>query len=148
MRSGDLVIFGCLQPQIKGYFCCSSSLHHLNPTYVKEEVCKSLLLPHSGIFDGGGENQTISLGTETRAQPVLPAHASASPRRRAAQLVHQLSARSTWKGGGKKKKQHVSTRTWTLPGRKKATAAIKLISFSNIYKTFSRRIMTQADQSL
>lgn len=30
----------------------------------------------------------------------------------------------------------------------KATAAIKLISFSNIYKTFSRRIMTQADQSL
>lgn len=79
MRSGDLVIFGCLQPQIKGYFCCSSSLHHLNPTYVKEEVCKSLLLPHSGIFDGGGENQTISLGTETRAQPVLTAHASASP---------------------------------------------------------------------
>lgn len=148
MRSGDLVIFGCLQPQIKGYFCCSSSLHHLNPTHVKEEVCKSLLLPHSGIFGGGGANQTISLGTETRAQPVLPAHASASPQEEGSPACASAQCMKDLERRRKKKKQHVSTRTWTLPGRKKATAAIKLISFSNIYKTFSRRIMTQADQSL
>lgn len=126
MRSGDLVIFGCLQPQIKGYFCCSSSLHHLNPAYVKEEVCKSLLLPHSGIFGGGGENQTISLGTETRAQPVLPAHASASPRRRAAQLVHQLSARRTWKGGGKKKKPAREHKDLDVTGEKKSHSGNKI----------------------
>lgn len=79
MRSGYLLVFECLQTKIKGYFCCSSSLHHLNPAYVKEEVCKSLLLPHGGIFGGGGENRTISLGTETRAQPMLTAHSQRLP---------------------------------------------------------------------
>lgn len=48
----------------------------------------------------------------------------------------------------KKKSEHKCLDVTGRKKKKKATAAIKLISFSNIYKTFSKRIMRQADQSL
>lgn len=127
MRSGDLVIFGCLQPQIKGYFCCSSSLHHLNPTYVKEEVCKSLLLPHSGIFGGGGgENQTISLGTETRAQPVLTAHASASPQEEGSSACASAQCTKDLERRRKKKKTAREHKDLDVTGEKKSHSGNKI----------------------